>query len=265
MDVGAELKRARTALGLTPAQLAERTNIRAAVISAIESNEFAACGGDVFARGHVRTICTALDLDPAPLLASMGAVLTPTTLEAPEPETLDIWELRARSHLPSEARSWGLVAMVAVVIVLAILWWQRAHQAAPVIDPSSLPSVTSSATATVTPEPTPTADDSSAPSSTASASATATASQQGSDSTVVSGAVVLRLDCADTSWVRITNAAGTLFQGTLHAGDARGFESDTDVSVRIGNAAGVSLTVNDISYGVLGAPGAVYSHTFLVG
>lgn len=259
MDVGAELARARAARRLSIPVLAERTNIRGSLIEAIESNDFAACGGDVFARGHVRTIALALAIDPQPLLEAMGAVAAPTTLAPSEPERLDIWELRMRSHIPSEARTWGVVAAVAVVIVLALFWWQRANEASPVIDPTALPSVTTSATATVIPEATPTPSASTTPVSGSTPTSATT------DATVLDGAVMLVVTCTETSWVRITNAGGTLFQGTMRPGERRDLSSDTDVSVRIGNAAGVSLVVNEQSYGSLGAPGEVYSHTFLVG
>ena len=259
MDVGAELARARAARRLSIPALAERTNIRASMLEAIEANDFAACGGDVFARGHVRTMAIALAIDPQPLLEAMGAVAAPTTLAPSDPERLDIWELRMRSHIPSEARTWGVVAVMAAVIVLGLFWWQRAHEPAPVIDPTALPSVTTSATATVVPEPTPT------PSATVTPAASTTPTSPAADSTVLDGAVMLRITCTETSWVRITNAGGTLFQGTMRPGERRDLSSDTDVFVRIGNAAGVSLVVNEQSYGSLGAPGEVYSHTFLVG
>jgi hypothetical protein len=76
---------------------------------------------------------------------------------------------------------------------------------------------------------------------------------------------MLRLECADTSWVRITNADGTLYEGTMRAGDTRSVSSETDVTLRIGNAAGIALTVNDQDYGSLGVGGQVYTHTFRVG
>ena len=36
---------------------------------AIEQDDFTPCGGDVYARGHLRTLARAVHLDPAPLLA----------------------------------------------------------------------------------------------------------------------------------------------------------------------------------------------------
>jgi len=256
MDVGSELKRARLARGLSVADMAEATRIRPSLIEAIEGNDFEACSGEVFARGHVRTIAAALELDPQPLLAVMGATGAPSVLEAVEPESLDIWELRSRANVPSEARTWAAIAITALAIVAGLIWHARASDAPPALDPSTLPSVTTSATATVTPEPTPTSD---------TGSASPTSSASGPAETVVGGAVVLQLSCTETSWVRVTNADGTLFEGTMRAGDSKSVSSETDVTLRIGNAAGVTLVVNDQDYGSLGAPGEVYTHVFRVG
>ena len=49
-------------------QLAERTRIRPHVIESIEVDDFAPCGGDFYARGHLRTLARVLGVDAAPLL-----------------------------------------------------------------------------------------------------------------------------------------------------------------------------------------------------
>lgn len=68
--IGPELAAARTRLGLSVDQLAERTRIRPHVIESIEVDDFAPCGGDFYARGHLRTLARVLAIDVAPLLAA---------------------------------------------------------------------------------------------------------------------------------------------------------------------------------------------------
>jgi hypothetical protein len=68
--VGPELAAARARLGLSVDQLADRTRIRPHVIEAIEVDDFAPCGGDFYARGHLRTLARVLGVDAAPLLTS---------------------------------------------------------------------------------------------------------------------------------------------------------------------------------------------------
>ena len=68
--IGPELAAARTRLGLSVDQLADRTRIRPHVIEAVEVDDFEPCGGDFYARGHLRTLARVLGIDVAPLLAS---------------------------------------------------------------------------------------------------------------------------------------------------------------------------------------------------
>jgi cytoskeleton protein RodZ len=68
--IGPEFAAARTRLGLSVDQVAERTRIRPHVIESIEVDDFVPCGGDFYARGHIRTLARILGVDAAPLLAS---------------------------------------------------------------------------------------------------------------------------------------------------------------------------------------------------
>lgn len=67
--VGPELRAARTRLSLSIDELADRTRIRPHVIEAIEVDDFEPCGGDFYARGHLRTLARVLGIDVTPLLA----------------------------------------------------------------------------------------------------------------------------------------------------------------------------------------------------
>jgi cytoskeleton protein RodZ len=68
--IGPDLTAARDRLRLSIDQLSERTRIRPHVIEAIEVDDFAPCGGDFYARGHLRTLARVLGIDAGPLLAS---------------------------------------------------------------------------------------------------------------------------------------------------------------------------------------------------
>ncbi len=68
MGVGGALAEARSEAGLTVDQVSERTRIRATIIRAIERDDYAICGGDFYARGHIRAIARVVGTDPAPLI-----------------------------------------------------------------------------------------------------------------------------------------------------------------------------------------------------
>jgi cytoskeletal protein RodZ len=74
VGIGEELAQARRWAGLTVAQVAQRTRIRETVITAIEHGDYAACGGDFYARGHIRSIAAAVGADPEPLICEYDAV-----------------------------------------------------------------------------------------------------------------------------------------------------------------------------------------------
>lgn len=75
--IGGRLVEARRAAGLTDRQLGEATRITAELLCAIEDGRFDLCGGDVYARGHIRAYARAVGLDPQELLAEYGAVTLP--------------------------------------------------------------------------------------------------------------------------------------------------------------------------------------------
>jgi hypothetical protein len=70
--IGPQIAAARGRVALSVEDLAERTRIRAHVIEAIEVDDFAACGGDFYARGHLRTLSRVLGLDADALLETYG-------------------------------------------------------------------------------------------------------------------------------------------------------------------------------------------------
>jgi cytoskeletal protein RodZ len=138
MSIGATLAAARRHAGLTVGEVSERTRVRGTIIEAIEQDDYAPCGGDFYARGHIRAIAGAVGTDPAPLIeefderwrSSPGI----TAAEAFEPSI----PLRKRER--HRVRWLGLLA----VLVLAVLGFAvykfvsgagHAHPAAAVSSP----------------------------------------------------------------------------------------------------------------------------------
>jgi cytoskeletal protein RodZ len=79
MTIGETLAKARRDAGLTVTQVSERTRIREAIIGGIERDDYAACGGDFYARGHIRSIARVVGADSVLLIAEYDA-----TVRAPE-------------------------------------------------------------------------------------------------------------------------------------------------------------------------------------
>ncbi len=119
--IGPELAAARTRVGLSVDELADRTRIRPHVIESIEVDDFAACGGDFYARGHIRTLARVLGKDPVPLLELFEAryasapVNARTVFEA-ELSTGMVGSMRRTSGGPN----WAL--LVGAVLALVLVW-----------------------------------------------------------------------------------------------------------------------------------------------
>jgi cytoskeletal protein RodZ len=84
MSIGGTLADARHRAGLSVADVSARTRIRQTLIRAIERDDFGACGGDFYARGHVRAIARVVGVDSEPLISEYDAARPggePTTMD----------------------------------------------------------------------------------------------------------------------------------------------------------------------------------------
>lgn len=119
--IGPDLAAARTRVGLTVDELAERTRIRPHVIESIEVDDFAPCGGDFYARGHLRTLARVLGQDPAPLLQRFDDRYATAPINARR-----VFEAELATGMTGSMRStvggpnWGL--LVGAVLSLVLVW-----------------------------------------------------------------------------------------------------------------------------------------------
>gem|GEM_PF-270309 len=119
--IGPELTAARARLGLSVDQVAERTRIRPHVIEAIEVDDFGPCGGDFYARGHLRTLTRVLGVDSAELLAAYDERYADAPIDARRVFEAELagatgGGLRATRGGPN----WSV--LVAAVMSLVLLW-----------------------------------------------------------------------------------------------------------------------------------------------
>jgi cytoskeletal protein RodZ len=240
MSVGEELSRARSKAGLSVDDVAAATRIRAALVRAIEADDFARCGGAVYARGHIRSIAQVVDLDPVPLVASFdaehGGAPAPSvpTQETGSPGLDRTAMARSAPRRPHWMLAAGVV--LAIICVLAGLQLARgesghapSHQTAQQSPPAGAKQSPSTKPAH---SPSPKA-------SSASPKASPT------PITVPDGVTVALKVTGSTSWCKFTNDAGAvLFQGLLNHGQSKTFTADKALMVRIGDTRQVDLVVN---------------------
>jgi cytoskeletal protein RodZ len=114
MSIGETLAEARRSAGLTITQVSERTRVRETIIRGIEQDDYAACGGDFYARGHIRSIARVVGADPIPLIAEYDA-----TLRAPEEITAAEALEPTMAIRPVERRPTNWTAILAVAALAA--------------------------------------------------------------------------------------------------------------------------------------------------
>ena len=239
MSIGQALTAARESAGLTVEQVAEATRIRRTLVRAIENDDFALCGGDFYARGHIRTIATTVGADPAPLLAQFDAeheaTAPPRAAEVFEPDT-------ARPERRGPNWTAAMAAALVLVVGYGIVQVVRGggDRTGTVAQGSASSSASRSAGRTTgAPSTSPSPDD----------SAVAQAPRD---------RVTVVLRASDRSWVQATTASGKeLLQGLLHRGQVKTFSDRQRVKLVVGNAGAVVLKVNGTDVGAPGRSGQV--------
>lgn len=244
MSIGQTLSAARREAGLSVDDLSAKTRLRATVIRAIENDDFSLCGGDFYARGHIRTLARMVGADGDALVADYDA-----TVGAPEEPPVASQMLEAEAtgrsitrRTQRRAPNWGAAAAAMVLVaVIAYFGVQLSHgggkpdattlagAASPPAPSSPAPAVT-----TVTPSDTPSTPSDSTPPSSA----------------VAEAGVHIVLTVSAKCWVLASGSDGAvLYQGTLNPGDSKTWDDSQRISLKLGNAPASDLVVNGVNIG----------------
>jgi cytoskeletal protein RodZ len=223
VSIGDTLTEARRQAGLTITQVSQRTRIRESIIRGIEQGDFSACGGSFYARGHIRSIASAVGLDPVPLIMEYDTENGPpggiSAADVFEPST----PIKLR-----ERRSPSLGLIVGVVLLgiigFSAYHWVSSHGSKHLAAAASTFRATPTATAMRT---------------TPKVSASPTPSPTPTDA-------VISLSAKEECWVELSNAAtgATIFEGDVYPGSPTSWTEKREVHLDLGNPAGVVVTVN---------------------
>jgi Helix-turn-helix domain/Domain of unknown function (DUF4115) len=248
ITMGAYLRAARRRRRVSIERAAEDTRIRADFLMRMESDEFDFLA-PAYVRGFLKTYARFLRVDPNPLLDEFDHRFGTGRVNTAQMLAHD-----RSSKLPKERRtlsSWAVAAVVAAagLITLFLIGVVSGPQ-------EPLPQV---ALGTDTPAPartratSPVAQPSLSPTP-AAPEEEAIALDQGID-------VVLTATTA-RCWVevQVDGSATPAFKGTLEIGDVETIHADSEMSIVLGYAAGVELTVNGHDLGAPGGPGVQTIH-----
>ena len=238
MSIGDALAQARSQAGLTVAQVSETTRIRETIIRGIERDDFSACGGDFYARGHIRSIARAVGTDPEELIQQYDA-----THGAPQAiRAADVFEPSTPIKLKERRRpNWSL-AMIVVLVLLLGYGGYRVIAAAtapshPVAAGGHRPALHHHAAASVHSPP---------PSAPARPRT-----------------LVIKLTALQDCWVEFTRPSGRyLSQAYIVGGSSKTWTFRHAVVMQIGNPGGILLTVDGKNLGRPGSPGQPVTLSF---
>jgi transcriptional regulator with XRE-family HTH domain len=221
VSIGDTLTEARRQAGLTITQVSQRTRIRESIIRGIEQGDFSACGGNFYARGHIRSIATAVGVDPVPLIKEYDAENGPPSGIS----AADVFEPSTPIKL-RERRSPSL-SMIVIVVLLGIIGFSTYHL---VSSHSGRHAAAATAHATTratamraTPKPSPKPTPSPAPTD-----------------------AVIQLTAKQECWVELSNASTGLpiFEGDIYPGSPASWTEKHPVHLTLGDPRAVILSVN---------------------
>lgn len=240
MNLGEVLSSARASSRLSLDDLASLTSIRAGLLSEMEKNNFSHCGGDIYARGHLRNIAPKIGLDANQLMDLYN--------EEHSAESRSINEMLAENNVarvPHEKRSisWKVPAAFSIAIILVLAVAQIV-----ITNVNSENPIKPLATATATPEP--------------SASAVATEAASPTTSPVGGGVTMSITAARGNSLIDIVVDGQHVAKGSIFQGESKSFEATTSISIYFSNPAGLDVTVNGELLAPLGGQNQEVRRTF---
>ena len=240
MSLGAMIAKSRTDARLTVDELAKLTNIPTTLLRDMENDNFAKCGGETYARGHLRNIAAKVGVDERIFLDLFENEVT-----APAKPIRDLLNENNVTMPYQEPKriSWKILAAGSAAVLILFAGVQ-------IFFLDSENGVESDVITTVLASPSESPDEPAKPSS--------------SESVEVAGGVNVELVASrGTTWLYATNQEGkVLFSGMIRIGSSKIFIEPEQVNLRVGNAGGVDISVNGENVGSIGANGEVVNLTY---
>ena len=240
MSLGALITKSRTDARLSIEDLAKATNIPVTLLREMENDNFKKCGGETYARGHLRNIAAKLGIDERIFLD-----LFETEVTAPAKPIREMLNENnvTMSYQEPKRISWKVLAAgsAAVLILFAGVQFFFSN-----VDNGNEPEIFIATSATPSQE----AVESVAPSTAASPE-------------ITGGVNVELVASRGTTWLLATNENGeVLFSGQVRQGSSKSFNEAAQVNLRVGNAGGVDISVNGKDVGSIGANREVVNLTY---
>jgi cytoskeleton protein RodZ len=252
MSIGAQLRTAREAKGLSVGSLSQRIRVQPRILSAIELDDSTAMPPRPFGRGFVRAYAEEVGLDPERTVRDYFAQFPSTaTVTAGIPDAL-VRDRSARTlgdpdlAPPSQWSGFGAAVLILALVVAAAVFLNRRNGAAS--EPNAVGTSGGAASTAAASEARPAvAEAPTAPAAAAPLPAPA----------VPDRPISLVLTAKGPCWVTANADGRRATFRTLQPGDTETINADREIVIRIGDAGAVSWTLNGKTADSLGTPGQV--------
>ena len=236
MTLGRTIRDAREAARLSIGSLSESTSIRIGLLTEMEADNFAHCGGDTYARGHLRNIAAKVGIDPQVFIDLYN--------EEHSTEHRAIQDLLVENNVlqvPREEKgiSWKVPAGISLTVLLLIgviqIVISNQSPDSPLVKPTAI--------ASTSPSPV-------------------------SSETISTPAVrtePLTMTIAATrgnSYIDIVVDGKHVSKGSMFQGDKKTFTGQSAISIYLSNPAGLDLTLNGKALAPLGGQNEEVRRTF---
>jgi len=275
--IGETLRRERLRRNLDLGQIADELKISRRMLEAIENEKFDRLPGTIFAKNFVRQYAHLLGLDEDELASEVQQLLEPQPVPPPPPSAphpdadiplprMQQWESvgdAPRFHWAGPLPALALVIVVMLGCSLIYAFWQRSRR--PVVVAKPAPATVATAQpqppAPAPPPPAPAQPQPAPPQGQAQQPpAPEPAAGEGERASMppdANGPLRVEVTATEPVWVLARSDGKYLFSGTLEANQSRTIEADKDVVLRVGNAGGLSVTLNGKPLPSLGPKGQV--------
>lgn len=266
-SIGETLRRERLRLNLDLEQVARETKINRRLLEAIEAEDFDRLPGGVFTKSFVRQYARVLGLDEDEIAAELQRNMQPDEPAQPAagstaepaielPRVPDWAGVRPRSGSSLPA----LAGVVAVMLICSAIyaWWQRSPRRA-----QDTPTPVTSAARTETPEAAQVPEAIQPAAETAPAAEPAQPAEpaaspaEPAQATDPNAPVRVVLTATEPVWISVRSDGKFVYSGTLEANESRMLDASEQLRMTIGNAGGLSITLNGQPVPPVGPKGQV--------
>ncbi len=271
-SIGETLRRERLRRGWSLDQVAAETKISLHLLEAIEVDQFDRLPGGVFARNFVRQYAQVLHLEEDEILSAFRHQFEEPAQVEPEPgpppfhvsRVTPIAVLTDRLG-PGNSLS-AFVGLVAVILLCSGIYslWQRARRTPPrretaAVAPAPKPRPPVQPAETPRPEyrPAEVSDSGTIHVPETPAPRPLTTIPAAAGAPVEASAVRVAFTATEPVWVSVRTDGTHIYSGTLEGQQTREFDAAQKMTVLVGNAGGLNLSLNGKPVGPIGAKGEI--------